>query len=858
MEVKAMEGGGGEEEEEEGDWQTITGLQITSTTQPAAGPSPSTQSGMWSTDGARPIEEGKEAEGGGQESGREGGGEAGARRTEKSNRKLHAISSKGDKLSQSGGFTPAHPFSPTGESWPHAEGRTEHPQASTSGNPAVRGRRIGGKVRYSPPLLARGALDLTSGEQEQPVKQPPPARPPDTGSTLHGAAGGPAGLLNVNEMMVNSLRSLEQEYTTSEETRLFEGKSVSGKWDKQAVEEEEEEEEEGEGEEEGSLEEDSTSEPYSKFQILASRMKPEQLSHAHDLEVEKERQLIREALAVRDSLQGSSRGRPDPPLSTGPSRDLPLASSPWSLLHFPPTPTSTPQRIDTLPEVSLPPPLQSVTSESQPRPAPPRPRSSSQPSPQHTTSIHNKEDPPKWKKTSRDQETLKEDPQKSPLVSTRQPGNESVVVSREDSATNTTNTAAMSDEGPGTPHHSALSKAASGVSSDAQDAPRSPREFMTQGSLYSPKMRRRGSERWGSRSLPAPPLNGSTSSHKWPVEKTSESESSGQRHLSLPPTHGKAQLTQHEERYTLPLAPPVPPRELRRGGGAPSASLAPSGEDITRGGKKRGKIIAPVERPEKNMVVGTPARKNGGGNLRPVIQRIKGGEKGRGRDREERRGASKITKDVAQDTDPSRGETNDDNNETTSQGVNFAEPGGVTRGSQPRRKRLFRRDAETTAQVSEGGRGAGEQEGHESQGQTRRKMRPPLAPRDAFQEHPHAAVEARLAAAHERATAPQPQFKTGIVDEVNKGPRPAAPRGMAAVAGPGDPPSRHHISQGAANTVGADYSYFPPGFATVDTSEGCQCWQTHDDSLTPEEECRCQGEHIVQLPRNLSTTMDRL
>ncbi|XP_071546856.1 uncharacterized protein [Panulirus ornatus] len=57
---------------------------------------------------------------------------------------------------------------------------------------------------------------------------------------------------------------------------------------------------------------------------------------------------------------------------------------------------------------------------------------------------------------------------------------------------------------------------------------------------------------------------------------------------------------------------------------------------------------------------------------------------------------------------------------------------------------------------------------------------------------------------------------------------------------------------------GPDYSYLPPGFGGIDNGEGCSCWQTHDDSFMKEIECRCQGEHVVQLPTNLSTNVDRL
>lgn len=57
---------------------------------------------------------------------------------------------------------------------------------------------------------------------------------------------------------------------------------------------------------------------------------------------------------------------------------------------------------------------------------------------------------------------------------------------------------------------------------------------------------------------------------------------------------------------------------------------------------------------------------------------------------------------------------------------------------------------------------------------------------------------------------------------------------------------------------GPDYSYLPPGFSGIDNGRGCNCWQTHDDSFMKEIECRCQGEHVVQLPANLSTNVDRL
>ncbi|XP_069191734.1 uncharacterized protein [Procambarus clarkii] len=56
-----------------------------------------------------------------------------------------------------------------------------------------------------------------------------------------------------------------------------------------------------------------------------------------------------------------------------------------------------------------------------------------------------------------------------------------------------------------------------------------------------------------------------------------------------------------------------------------------------------------------------------------------------------------------------------------------------------------------------------------------------------------------------------------------------------------------------------DFSFLPPGFEKMDESVGCSCWATHDgDSNKQEMECRCQGEHIVQLPANLSADVDRL
>ena len=39
---------------------------------------------------------------------------------------------------------------------------------------------------------------------------------------------------------------------------------------------------------------------------------------------------------------------------------------------------------------------------------------------------------------------------------------------------------------------------------------------------------------------------------------------------------------------------------------------------------------------------------------------------------------------------------------------------------------------------------------------------------------------------------------------------------------------------------------------------GCSCWDTMDDSLKPEVECKCSGENLTHIPANLSTDIFRL
>ncbi|KAK4290951.1 hypothetical protein Pmani_036193 [Petrolisthes manimaculis] len=55
-----------------------------------------------------------------------------------------------------------------------------------------------------------------------------------------------------------------------------------------------------------------------------------------------------------------------------------------------------------------------------------------------------------------------------------------------------------------------------------------------------------------------------------------------------------------------------------------------------------------------------------------------------------------------------------------------------------------------------------------------------------------------------------------------------------------------------------DYHFLPPGFGSFDDGKGCNCWPTHDDGLKPEVECRCQGQHVLQVPANLTANVDRL
>ncbi|XP_042855264.1 uncharacterized protein LOC122242112, partial [Penaeus japonicus] len=64
--------------------------------------------------------------------------------------------------------------------------------------------------------------------------------------------------------------------------------------------------------------------------------------------------------------------------------------------------------------------------------------------------------------------------------------------------------------------------------------------------------------------------------------------------------------------------------------------------------------------------------------------------------------------------------------------------------------------------------------------------------------------------------------------------------------------------EGHQKTQGINYSHFPPGFGGIDEGEGCNCWPTYDESFKHEVECRCQGEHLIKLPKNISTDVDRL
>lgn len=171
-----------------------------------------------------------------------------------------------------------------------------------------------------------------------------------------------------------------------------------------------------------------------------------------------------------------------------------------------------------------------------------------------------------------------------------------------------------------------------------------------------------------------------------------------------------------------------------------------------------------------------------------------------------------------------------------------------------RRKRLLKRDSKTATQAGAEGGVDGLQE---SRGQ-----RPPMAPRGTtFQEASHTAGIPQapdVGAPHQAKVSAAAETHAGDTGGIHTAGTFGAPHWVAPVPGAGDPPPRHHVAPNPAGGAGADYSFLPPGFATVDTSEGCQCWQTHDDSYTPEEECRCRGRHITQLPANLSTSMDRL
>ncbi|KAL7637238.1 UNVERIFIED_CONTAM: hypothetical protein RMT77_011950 [Armadillidium vulgare] len=51
---------------------------------------------------------------------------------------------------------------------------------------------------------------------------------------------------------------------------------------------------------------------------------------------------------------------------------------------------------------------------------------------------------------------------------------------------------------------------------------------------------------------------------------------------------------------------------------------------------------------------------------------------------------------------------------------------------------------------------------------------------------------------------------------------------------------------------------FPPGFGVHNPQEGCQCWNTVDDSFSPEKECICTGNEVTQIPKSLANDVQRL
>lgn len=359
----------------------------------------------------------------------------------------------------------------------------------------------------------------------------------------------------------------------------------------------------------------------------------------------------------------------------------------------------------------------------------------------------------------------------------------------------------------------------------------------------------RGAE-LGWRGAPSPaeaPHVPPTSPHKWSPRRANQSVSAKRLPQLLPPGGGETRpaqvgVTQAPGGLPAAAAPGITAPPLGPAGGGASGGLGLDGWDTTSDGKKKEKNITLGERREKNMVQATPAWENGVGNLRPIMSEGGGEGEGRGGGDKGERGDMEKRGELPLASEPLPGLGRDETRVSRG-GHPAAAWGGPPRPQAGKRKRLLKRDSEPAGQSGAAGRGAGQQE---SRGQ-----HPPMAPRGTLQEGPPAAaVPLPPAAAAPRHARP------GTADEAREGGAPGgmeAPPWVAPIPGAGDPPPRQHVAPG-----GADYSYLPPGFDKVDTSEGCQCWQTHDDSLTLEEECHCRGRHVTTLPANLSASMDRL